>query len=121
MPEGVVARLLPAPLPDDQAVQVSGRRGRYAETSTRDIVPWRYAMADEGSYFTATNATLGTSSGLGALTTSYSDLKAIFQMQNTDQPSNPAAKSIYLDYLRLMITVPVTGTAPNQDFLFVKG
>src|SRR5438876_4983623 len=116
MAEGVVGRLLPSALPDDPAVQVSGRRGRYAESDTIDIMPWRYVAADEGSYFTAGNATLGTANGLGALTTGYSDLKAIFQMQNTNLPGQQGAKSIYLDYLRLMIVVPVTGTAPVMNF-----
>src|SRR4029077_14435932 len=104
MAEGVVARRLPAWNPDDPLTLVSGRRGRHAESYVYALTPWRHMLADEGSYYTANNTTIGTGVVQGGTDTTISDVKACFCVQNTDQPSNTAAKSIYLDYLRMIIT-----------------
>src|SRR6266705_2773120 len=94
MAEGVVARNLPSALPDNPNIQVAARRGRYAETIVDQLMPWRAKMAEEGSYFTARNPTVGTAV-VSAISTSYSDTASfLFILQNTDQPSNPAGKSI---------------------------
>ncbi len=122
MAEGVVARNLPSALPDNPNIQVAARRGRYAETIVDQLMPWRAKMAEEGSYFTARNPTVGTAV-VSAISTSYSDTASfLFILQNTDQPSNPAGKSIFLDFFSLvaLATLP-TGSPTTLYFLATKG
>lgn len=68
-----------------------------------------YAMADEGSYFKATNATPGTGI-IAATTQSFSATAALFTLSNGDAAGG---KRIYMDFVDLAVqgTAPVAATS----------
>lgn len=92
---GKTGRTLPTKIADatNQLLRVSS----YGDIITQSIGDGMHAVADEGSYFKAINATIGTGI-IHALTTSFSATAAIFSISNGDAEG---AKRIYLDYFRL--------------------
>lgn len=104
---GLTSRALPQPVPDSTS-SGPGRMGRTRELYTLSIVPTKHLLADEGSYYVATTPTPGTGIAM-TISTAFSDTVAMFAIKNSDDRSNPQAKRIYLDYLRLILL----GTAPT--------
>jgi hypothetical protein len=74
-----------------------------------------YAMCDEGSYFVATNPTPGTGIAGIAATGAFSDLESLLVVKNTAAAGS--GKNLYLDYLKLLVTV--AGTS-GTDHRFVS-
>ena len=89
-------RAIPTKVAD--ASQLQPRVSGYGEFVTTVLSPTTYALADEGSYFKAVNATIGTGI-IHALTTAWSATAALFTINNSDAEG---AKRIYLDYVRLV-------------------
>jgi len=89
-------RILPTKTADASQLQV--RVNGYGDVLTQSIGDGMHALAEEGSYFKATNATIGTGI-IHALTTSFSATAAIWSIQNTDAEGG---KRIILDYFRLI-------------------
>jgi hypothetical protein len=110
--KGLAGRLLPSPAPDNVEGEI--RVGIYGDQSVESRVPTKHLLADEGSYFLATNPIIGT--GVAhALVTAFAATSGLFVIKNNG-PSN--GKRIYLDYLRLMVTA--IGTAcVSEEFAFV--
>ncbi len=105
---GLASRSLPQPTQD--GVEGELRLDRY-----RGVVipmPFKYALADEGSYFTGQNPTPGTGTA-HALTTAFSNTSALFSFFNKAQPGG---KRIYLDHMRLIFTA-VPATSLWEDFV----
>lgn len=103
------ARTKPQVIPDGSTPQTGARGGRYGEQVVQNIIPGKQALSDEGSYFVATNATVGTGVAY-AIQAAFSDTVAAFVLQNNDSPSNTNAKRVYLDYVRLITTVVPAST-----------
>lgn len=107
-----VARALPAPTTADGALIGNPRASRYLEQIVQPIVMTKHTLADEGSYFVATNPTPGTAIAYGAAGTqaSFSDTVPFFVIKNN---ASPGGKRTYLDYLKLLEngTAPATTTA----------
>lgn len=59
------------------------------------------ALADEGTYFTATNPTLGTAITGTAAPTAFSATVALMSLYNTAIQGASGAKNIYLDFIRI--------------------
>ena len=84
---------------------------QYQRLLTNPLAMNKWALADEGSYFVATNPTPGTGVAY-ALVTAFSDTaNGLFVLQN----NNPAGGSgggvnIALDYVKLMLTAAPTAT-----------
>src|SRR5438132_11523148 len=91
-PVGLIARSLPTPLPDNTLPTIP-RWGRYREQYVIPLIPNFSALADEGTYFTTTNATPGTSISY-SITASFSDTAAMFTFRNGDAAGG---KRLYLD------------------------
>lgn len=102
-----VARGMPTARADGQQHE-RPRGGRFGEQYNLSLVPTKHLLADEGSYFVATTPTPGTGIAM-TISTAFSDTVAMFAIKNTAPPTDPAAKRIYLDYLRLILL----GTAPT--------
>ena len=100
---GVTRRSLPAL--SAEAVQQQLRVGGRGEQYVVPLTSGTYGLADEGSYFKATNATPGTGI-IHALTTAFSATAGLFCLRNTD---GEGAKRIYLDYLRLVTGATAIG------------
>lgn len=105
--EGVTSRALPQAVADN-VPSGPGRMGRQRELYTLGLIPTKHLLADEGSYFVATTPVPGTGIAM-TISIAFSDTVAMFALKNTDDKANPAAKRIYLDYLRLILL----GTAPT--------
>jgi hypothetical protein len=103
---GLVNRTKPAKIAD--GVNVAVRQGRYGEQMVVPVTSGTYAIADEGSYFKATNPTFGTGVA-AAITTAFSATAGYFCLFNGD---SAGGKRIYLDYLTMICnTVPATATS----------
>ena len=60
------ARAIPSPQADQKAPVTNVRGGRYGEQYVLPLISTKHVLADEGSYFIATNVTPG--NGAGATT-----------------------------------------------------
>jgi hypothetical protein len=100
---GKSSRPLPTAVAD--AVQVQPRLDRYGDQYATPLSSARYCLADEGSYFKAGNATIGTGI-IHALTAAWSATAALFCLRNTDAEG---AKRIYLDFVRLVTGATAIG------------
>ena len=104
------ARGLPSPQTDQKAPVTNVRGGRYGEQYMLSLIPTKHVLADEGSYFIATNPTPGTALAYN-IQAAYSDTVPLLYIQNNDSKANPFAKRMYLDYIKLICSVvPASGT-----------
>jgi len=106
---GLVHRWLPTPFLDDRDMDRPVRLGRYGEQTTMNIVPTKHVLCEEGSYFVATNPTIGTGIAPNAVETAYADTRGFFVIFNGEIDPG-TGRTIYLDYLRLIMTVAPTAT-----------
>lgn len=94
----------PQPFADSTQDGAPGRRGRYGEAYTVPLGNWRANLADEGSYFAAITPTPGTGIVDGVVTTFVETTPNLVVYNGSDN-------RVYLDFLRLIVTVaPVGGT-----------
>jgi hypothetical protein len=108
---GRTSRSLPQVFSD--AIEQPERIDRYGGTIVSSIVPTKHLLVDEGSYFTAATLPAATSLQLG-LSASFSATATALVIQNTDSPTNAAAKRIFLDYIHLVVvTAPTSSSAWN--------
>lgn len=107
---GITRRAQPTKTADasQQQVRVGGYGDIYAFQMGDDHV----ALADEGSYFTATNPTAGTAI-THATTGAFSATAALFCLSNGD---SEGGKRIYLDYVNLLVVGTPT-TASSAELL----
>lgn len=106
---------LPATVGD--GVQKVARGGRRGETMALSLVPTKHLLAAEGSFFTATNPTPGTGISTNAVETSFSDTRGFFVMGNLDAAGG---KTIYLDYLRLILLATAPTATVSLHFAIKK-
>lgn len=105
------------PQPDTDTDPIPNRVSRYGENFVSPVVPTKHNLADEGSYFVASNPTPGT--GVAhALVTAFSATSALFAIKNGWTPTDPKAKRLYLDRLTLMLTAAPTAGV-SLEFLIV--
>lgn len=112
----IISRLLPQANPDNPNSDASVRGGRYGEFYTLPLVRKAHLLADEGSLFVANNAGVGVATS--ATPTAFSDTAPLLTIFNTDVPTNPSYKRIYLDMLRLIVTA--AGTAGTDFQIQIK-
>jgi len=103
------ARAVPSPQSDQKAPVTNVRGGRYGEQYVLPLIPTKHLLADEGSYFIATNPTPGTALAYN-IQAAFSDTVPLFYVQNNDSKANPFGKRLYLDYIKLICT-----TAPASS------
>lgn len=117
--KGVVSRAIPQACPDNVHAGEPIRLSRFQEIYVQNIVPpTKHPICDEGSYFVSTS-TAGTALAYGIIT-AFSDTTTdvIWVIQNNGSISDPFVKRLYIDYLRLTVTVaPATAT---QAFYAIK-
>lgn len=101
--KGIVARLLPAPVLDGPEAERAVRMGRYGEVYMRSLVRKTHLLADQGSYFIGSN---GNQTGiLSSAATGFVATTPAAIIYNSADPSDPFAKTIFLDYMNLVTTV----------------
>lgn len=95
-----IAKARPTANSDGSAVVTPSRAGSYLEGYTIPVYPPRYAVADEGSYFYASNAADDTQiTGHVAPAISDTDTKPILHL------FNGGSKDIYLDFIAIYTVV----------------
>ena len=100
---GKTGRALPTKIAD--ATNQLARFGSYGEQYVLPLGQPTMTLADEGTYFKAVNATIGTGI-IHALTAAWSATAALFCLRNTDAEG---AKRLYLDYVRLVTGATAIG------------
>lgn len=106
---GIVGKNLPQKRSDGSPILP--RRGEYGEQYTIPILPELFALADEGSYFSACNATPGTDANY-AVVAAFADTSAIFSIWNKSK-----INSVYPDYIRLVCGTPVPASATAAHYV----
>lgn len=114
--KGLVARTLPAAQSDGDESNIAARVSRYGDQLAIQVGGPRQGLVDEGSYFIATNPTPGTGIAPNAVETSFSDTRGFFVIKNTEDPGNPQAKRIYMDYLKLILLATAPTATVSQHF-----
>ena len=104
-----IARALPQPNTDNQAIDVPLRGGRYGDVKTETLTYWRHLLADEGTYFTCNDAQTGLATA--ATPTAFSDTNPFLIIINRD---NPGGRRVYIDLMRLVCTAIGTAGATVQ-------
>src|ERR1700687_302848 len=104
--QGIASRAKPQAQPDGAKDGVPFRTGRYQEEMNLAMVPKSHLLADEGSYFVASNPTAGTGVASAIAPTlapliGSQDTKPFFCYQNTD---GIGGKRTYFDYIRFRDT-----------------
>lgn len=106
-----VGKLRPTKNADGSTVVTPSRTGSRLEAA---VIPYgigRVGMADEGSYFVTTNATVGTQlTGHVAPAIADTNTKSIIHMFNS------GSNDVYLDYI-VLTTVVANASATAVDFL----
>lgn len=101
--------------------EASNRGGRFGEQFVMPLHSPRHALADEGSYFVAVNATPGTGIAVTGTITTFTDSGTTcgnLFIKNTESRTAAAPKRIYLDYIKL-IDVAGPTTAVNWQYAIV--
>lgn len=107
--KGIVARLLPTAFADDRDLDRPARLARYGEQIAQVLYgPTRHGLVEEGSYLLATNPVISTGMLNVAAQIAFSDTAPNFYIQNAENPASANAKSLYLDYLKLIATAAMT-------------
>ena len=108
---GRASRGLPQAAPDTNEISI--RTSRFGDLVVMPLYGNKHALADEGSYFVATNTTIGTAIAQTTSITAYADTAGAvgnyFYFRNTDLAGG---KRMYLDYIKLMtVQVPTSATS----------
>lgn len=113
---GVIGRALPGIHQDN--TQAAQRFSRYGENYAQLIGgASAHAMADEGSYFIATNPTMGTGIAGIAASTSYDAAESLLLLRNTS-----TTKRLYLHFIDLVVTAAgANGTTTGFTMTSDKG
>lgn len=112
----LTSRVKPQVFVDGTVTQNGARGGRYGEQYVQNVIPGKQSLADEGSYYVATNPTIGTGVATTTSITAFSDVttSGLFIISNRESPSDTNAKRIYLDYMKLLVTaVAASATVQN--------
>ncbi len=101
----------PTATADGTTVVLPSRTGKYAEAAVLPYGTGRVALADEGSYFVAQNAVVGSQlTGHVAPAIADTNTKSIIHFFNA------GTANVYLDYL-VLTTVVANASATSVDFL----
>jgi len=109
-----VSRSIPQATVDTN--DASNRGGRYGEQYSAPLHSPRHYLADEGSYFIATNPTPGTAIAVTTSITTFAEtagaVAGAMLFKNTESRTAASPKRIYLDYIKLVVLgVPTSATA----------
>jgi hypothetical protein len=105
---GLVGQALPTALSD--AAQGQIRVGKYGEQIVIPLTFGMSAVANEGTYYRATNQVPGTATAY-SITTAFSATAGFAVIRNTD---SAGGKRLFMDYIRLICTTaPASATSSH--------
>ena len=102
------------PTPSSANQDVPNRGSVYGEQFVYPIGHGRVHLADEGSYFVATNPTPGTGIATIAALSAFAATSPFFMLVNTS-----TTKKVYLDFIQLGVTVVGTSAASLSHLLVI--
>jgi hypothetical protein len=109
-----VSRALPTRTADSAAAATPSRSGAYGEAYVLGLGGGNHHYADEGSYFTISNATLATGiAGHAAPVVADTDTKALLHI------FNGGVKNIIFDHLFLEVTAAGTGGTIHYTVVYI--
>ncbi len=118
----LVRRFLPAPSSPEGTESEGYVRGlRYGEAAVGSMIRKSHLLTDEGSYFIGNNAQTGI---LDAAEVLVVITTPSLYLANTADPGDPTAKSIFVDYVDLSVTVVgalTTGLSKTLAVYLCKG
>lgn len=106
-----VSRRLPQPARNGDSTDM--RATIYGDQIVAPIGNARHTLADEGSYFCATNPTIGTGLAYGVIT-AFSDTAALLVVGNGASDNDMEAPRLYMDYVRIIPTVAPASATSGQ-------
>lgn len=111
-----IQRTLPSTFNADSSTATNpSRAGSYLEAYVQSVFQGNQTGADEGSYYIATNATLGTAiSGHAAPVIADADTKPLLFLFN-----GASNKTIFPDYLNLHVTAVGTGGTVHYTTIYL--
>jgi hypothetical protein len=113
----VLGRDRSLPTPGGQGEYLPARASRYGELVVTPINQKVYGLVDDGSYFIATNPTMGTNIAGIAASTSYDAAEHLLHLRNTS-----TTKRLYLDFIDLQVGVAGTnGTTTGFTMVMDTG
>jgi hypothetical protein len=114
------SRGIPQRVPESQ--DIAARSDGYGNAFNAPLYGSRHFLADEGSYFVATNPTPGTPIAITTSITTFAETAGAvgvsLLLKNNDSRTGNAPKRIYFDKLKLMI-VQVPTSATSWQFALV--
>ena len=117
--KGLVARILPQANIDNPQIDVPPRLAKYGELYGQiALPPTSHSLCEEGSYMVATNPTVSTGLTQVAAQTTFVDTTPVFYIWNAENPADPAAKTLWLHYIKMMATAVGTA-ATSWHYAFV--
>lgn len=94
------------------------RANPQGEAYTNPVHGKMHAVMDEGSYYQGFNATKLT--GVTShIVTAFDATKPALMLKNTDSPTSSTAKTIYLDFLRMLVTTPPASATALHAYGYV--
>lgn len=112
-PVWVPARQRPQLFIDGTTPSGPPRSASYGEQASQIYLPFKQALVEEGSYFTAINPIIGT--GVAhALVTSFTNTAAMFSIFNSAPIGGP---NVHLDFIRLVETATAPATGTSNDYV----
>jgi hypothetical protein len=113
----VVGRDRSAPTAGNQGEYLPVRATRFGEMMTAPLDSKMYGRVDDGSYFIATNPTMGTGIAGIAASTSYDATEHLLHLRNTS-----TTKRLYLDFIDLVVTAAgAAGTTTGFTMVLDQG
>jgi len=114
---GEVHRLQPIPIAEN--TDGPARLSRYGAVVVESMYGGaKHPLVEEGSYLVAINPTISTGMTQVAAQTAFSDTAPNLYIFNAENPGNPNAKSIYMDYVKMIATAAATA-ATSIQYAFV--
>ncbi len=113
---GKVGRLVANMTAQEDTTEIGIRTNKYGDQFIQAVGGERQALADEGSYFIATNPTPDTAivvtTSITALAETAGAVSVILHHRNTESVTTAGAKRIYPDYIKLICAaVHTTGSS----------
>jgi hypothetical protein len=118
---GKISRAVPTGYPDGEEIAL--RQTKFGELVTQPLAGGRQMLADEGSYFIATNAApmtpLATTTSIVTFAQTAGAVGVFFLLKNSESSTAIAAKRVYPDYLKIQLSTQLPTTATSLEYAVV--
>jgi len=118
---GKVSRAVPTGYPDGEEIGL--RETKFGELAVQPFAGARQMLADEGSYFIATNPTpmtpIAVTTSIVTFAQTAGAVGVAFLLINTEQSTAVGAKRVFLDYFKILLSTQLPTTATSLEYAAV--